>query len=512
MRSSYICIYTMMTFLLFSCKQEAFQKGEQNPADYSKLVRISELVSLYTKDNNEPFIKPLYIEATVNGVDNRSIHIQDGSGIAIRVFIDDASTFNVNDLVRIPVGGEILVVDNAHYALNASQDVISVGFGSSTPSSATLEDIVENIHNFTSKVVNIDELTFTEKEERADVVAYLIEQNIAPDLNFWVNIPLEWEYEMPMSISSVRGYVLYENGNIYINPRTQDEVQEVYVEPTMMEKLLLNSTLVKNVLQSTEEEIAPGVKMSEMSYINNVDLLTSSTVLEVDLNNPKVKLEPGSPNESPAPTYGVIQSLSVMASHKNNSYQGTNWRVLAAITGDIHDGQVPNLKVRGPIIWNGAIYKTDFYSATHGFLGLRKDGGTPIMGNKAEFDQINKNDLQHVVGGIALLRDGQPVPNLAGNRDPRAAIGYTLDNKVYLFVGNGRDLSVGNGYTRQEIAEFLKALGCEGGLYLMEGGASVGIVEDANSGDYHPFSRTHATNPNHNPPLASSWMVVTERD
>src|SRR5690606_34401932 len=129
-------------------------------------------------------------------------------------------------LVRIPVGGEILFVDNAHYALNASQDVISVGFGSSTPSSATLEDVVGNIHNFTSKVVNIGELTFTEKEERADLVAYLIEQNIAPDLNFWVNIPLEWGYEMPMSISSVSGYVQYENGNIYINPRTQDEIQE----------------------------------------------------------------------------------------------------------------------------------------------------------------------------------------------------------------------------------------------------------------------------------------------
>lgn len=510
MRGLYISIYTILGCLLFSCEQETFQKEEQNHADYTKLVRISDLIYLYNQDNNKPFVESLYIEATVNGVDNRSIHIQDGSDVAFRVFTDKATEFNPNDLVRVNVGGEVLIVDNAHYVLNTSQEVTGIGFGSSIPSPATLEGLAEDIRKFTSKVINIDELTFAEKVEREEIAAYLIAQEVAPELNFWVNIPLEWEYDMPMSISSVRGYVLYENGNIYINPRTQDEIQEVYVEPTMIEKLLNNSTLIRNVIQSTEEEIAPGVKMSAMSYINNsTGAIASCTVLEADLNNPKVRVEGGSPNDA-GPPYAALQNLTAMATHKNNHHEGTGWRVLAAITGDMHQGAAPSVVVRGPVVRYGSILATDFWDPAHYFFGIRKNEGTPIIGNRTEFEQI-KDDLEHAVGGVVLLQNGE-IPSLAGNSDARAAIGYANNNRVYLFVGNAREESVGNGYTRREIAELLKALGCEGGLYLMEGGASVGVIEDANSGAYNPFSRTHATNPDHNPPLASSWMIVTERD
>lgn len=500
----------MHAFLLFSCKQEGFQRSEQNSADYAKLVRISELVSLYELDNNKLFAAPLYIEATVNGVDNRSIHVQDGSDLAVRIFTNNASAFHVNDLLRVKVGGESLILDNAHYTLSTSSEITAIGFGSSSFSTVTLENLTTDIRKFTSKVVNINDIVFEKKEETEGATSYLIEQDIAPDLKFWVNIPLALAYDMPMSVSSARGFVVYESGNVYINVRTQDDIQEVYIEPTMIEKLLNNSTLIRNVVQSTENEIAPGVKMSAMSYINNsTGVLASCTVLEADLNNPKVRIEGGSPNEA-GPPYAALQNLSIMAKHKNDHYADTDWRVLAAITGDIHQASGSSSIVRGPVVRYGTVMSTDFWDPAHYFFGIRKDDGMPMIGNKITFDQT-KDNLEHVVGGIVLLENGE-IPSLAGNSDARAAIGYSNSNRVYLFVGNARDPSVGNGYTRKEIAELLKALGCEGGLYLMEGGASVGVVEDTDSGEYKPFSRTHATNPDHNPPLASSWMVVTERD
>ncbi|NGM66701.1 phosphodiester glycosidase family protein [Sphingobacterium sp. SGR-19] len=510
MKGLYISIYIIWGFLLFSCKQEGFQKSEQNPADYAKLVRISELVYLYELDNSKSFAEPSYMEATVNGVDNRSIHVQDGSDVAIRIFTNNASAFNVNDLVRVKVGGESLILDNAHYVLSTSSEIAAIGFGSGSFSTVTLENLTTDIHKFTSKVVNINDVVFKQKEETGEVTSYLINQDIAPDLKFWVNIPVALGYDMPMSISSARGFLVYESGNVYINVRTQDDIQEVYVEPTMIEKLLNNSTLIRNVVQSTEEEIAPGVKMGAMSYINNsTGVLASCTVLEADLNNPKVRVEGGSPNDV-GPPYTALQNLTVMATHKNNRYSSTDWRVLAAITGDIQQGAAPSFVVRGPVVRYGAVLSTDFWDPTHYFFGIKKNEGTPLIGNRTEFEQM-KDNLEHAVGGIVLLQNGE-IPSLAGNSDARAAIGYSANNKVYLFVGNGRHESVGNGYTRREIAELLKALGCEGGLYLMEGGASVGILEDTNSGSYKPFSRTHATNPDHNPPLASSWMIVTERD
>src|SRR5690606_36617725 len=261
MKVLYIKIYSILGVLLFSCKQESFQKEEQNPAGYDKLTRISELVYLHELDNSKPFAESLYLEATENGVDNRSIHVQDGSDMAVRIFTNNASAFNVNDFVRVKVGGEMLILDNTHYTLNISSEITAIGFGSGSFSTVTLESLTADLRKFTSKVVSINDLVFTKKEETDAVTSYLIAQDIAPDLKFWINIPLTLNYDMPMSVSSARGFLVYENGNVYINVRTQDDIQEIYVEPTMMEKLLNNSTLVRNIIQSTEDEIAPGVKM-----------------------------------------------------------------------------------------------------------------------------------------------------------------------------------------------------------------------------------------------------------
>ena len=71
-------------------------------------------------------------------------------------------------------------------------------------------------------------------------------------------------------------------------------------------------------------------------------------------------------------------------------------------------------------------------------------------------------------------------------------------------------LSVSNGYSPLEIAQLLKALGCDGALYLNGGGATVGVMEDEN-GQYAKFSQSHATNSTHNPGLAAAWMIVTKR-
>lgn len=505
MRTLYFFTYIMLGFLLFSCKQDSFQKEEQNLEDFTKLVPISDLVYLHGIDPNKEFADPLYIEAIVNGTDTRSIHVQDASALALRVFIANAHEFNPDDLVRINVGGEVLNVDNSHYILN-NPSIAVVGKSVGTAVSVSLEDLADEAGKFTSKLVSLSDLTFREKQLHERFAAYLIEQDVSSDINFWINVPEKLVYDMPMSISSATGFVTYENSNIYIHIRTQDDIREVYVEPTMMEKVLMNSNLVKNVLQSDEIEISSGVKKSEMSYINDVDLLTSCTVLEVDLNNPKVRLEPGSPNDA-GPPFNTLQNLTTMAGHRNTHYAGTSWRVLAAITGDIHQAGSPNV-VRGPFVKDGNILKTDFWDPTHGFLGLVKKGEGVVFGSRTEFEET-KESLLHAVGGVILLKNGEPL-NLPGNRDPRAAVGYTANGKVYLFVGNGRYTSVSNGFTRNEIANFLKALGCEGGLYLMEGGASVGIIENKN-GDYEVFSRTHATNISHNPPLASSWMVVTDR-
>src|SRR5690606_21375716 len=131
-------------------------------------------------------------------------------------------------------------------------------------------------------------------------------------------------------------------------------------------------------------------------------VLASCTVLEADLNNPKVRVEGGSPNEA-GPPYTALQNLTTMATHKNNRYTDTDWRVLAAITGDIQQGAAPSFVVRGPVVRYGNIMSTDFWDPAHYFFGIKKNEGTPVIGNRTTFEQM-KDNLEHAVGGILLLQ------------------------------------------------------------------------------------------------------------
>lgn len=514
MKTLYFITFAALVLLLSSCKQEAFQHEEQNPMEYSKQVSISDLVYLFQLDANKPFAQPLYIEATVNGVDLDAIHIQDNSDFALKVTVDNPQDYSIGSLARVLVGGGILRQDNLHYVISNPISVSTVGSGFSTSLSATIADLNSDIGKFTSKVVEVSDLQFTEIKDESHVLSYRIKQETPSAVNFWVTIPKVLNYDMPMAISSAKGYVSYENGNIYINVRSLDDVKEVYVEPTMIEKIINNSSLVTSVIQASEREIAPGVKMGEIAYMNNATpapLLVSCTIFEIDLNNPKVKLEPGNPNNA-APPYNSIQNLATMAGHKNDSYASTDWRVLAAITGDFYvtSSNPTTYILNGPLVVNGNILKSDFYGTSDQFFGILKNNAGFAIGGRNEFETV-KNNLEQAGGGRVILQNGQNVSNTAA-REPRSAVGYSTNNRVYLFVGNGRNLSVSNGFSPSEIADLLKALGCEGAVYGNGGGATLGVLEDPNSGTYNVFTVSHATNPNHNPGLASSWMIVTERD
>src|SRR5690606_12692318 len=157
-----------------------------------------------------------------------------------------------------------------------------------------------------------------------------------------------------------------------------------------------------------------------------------------------------------------------MASHKNNNYANTGWRVLAAMTGDFYNANIP-YTLNGPFVRNGVILKSDFTSTSDQFFGVLKNREGFVVGGRVDFDLV-KNNLEHAVGGRVILRNGNIV-EVNAIREPRPAIGYTKNNKVYMFIGNGRLLSVSNGFTPVELSHLMKSLGCEGAVYLNGGGA-----------------------------------------
>ncbi|WP_022829434.1 phosphodiester glycosidase family protein [Sphingobacterium paucimobilis] len=499
-------ILIVMLWTLGSCSKYEFVRSGQNPEPFTKALAIEDLVYLKEKSEKESFPVGLYIEATVCGIFGDMLYLSDNSAYALHGQVDDLSTLKVGDLVRISVGENSLNTGGQSYRLQNEISAEYVGTGLIAQTMASLSDVLADPMSYSSKRVGIESLEgITLKEDKDNGRYYSFESGGKQALLF---VPNALNYEAPETLVSIFGFLRFDQGTAVFHINEVADMKEVYVEPMMIEKIMNNSTLVKALLQNSEVELTAGVKFAQFSYTNSSNLLTSASVFEVDLSNPNVKIEPGTPNNG-VPPITVLQPLATMAQHKNAYYQDS-WRVLAAISGDFYVSNTnPTTYIlNGPMVRNGEILKSDFIGTTDNFLGVLKDGEGFVVGGRQEFNTI-KDRLDQAVGGRIILKDGNIV-EIPAIREPRPAIGFTKNNKVYLFVGNGRMLSVSNGYSPLEIAELMKALGCDGAVYMNGGGATVGVRE-TEGGVYEKFSQSHATNATHNPSLASAWMIVTKR-
>jgi len=95
-------------------------------------------------------------------------------------------------------------------------------------------------------------------------------------------------------------------------------------------------------------------------------------------------------------------------------------------------------------------------------------GGGPVLIRDGEIRNTFREELFDGTGGI-----------LCDSRQPRTAIGATADNRMMLFVCEGRNMTEGvPGLTSAEVAEVLKALGCTEALNLDGGGSSCLLVNN----------------------------------
>ena len=92
-------------------------------------------------------------------------------------------------------------------------------------------------------------------------------------------------------------------------------------------------------------------------------------------------------------------------------------------------------------------------------------GGGPVLINASEIVNTWEEELFEV-GGV------EP-----DSSHPRTAIGVTADNKMIMFVCEGRNMTEGvKGFTTGEVAEIMKELGCVEAINLDGGGSSCMLV------------------------------------
>lgn len=88
-----------------------------------------------------------------------------------------------------------------------------------------------------------------------------------------------------------------------------------------------------------------------------------------------------------------------------------------------------------------------------------------------------------IAGNIRLIENGAIRPRPGGNTTyPQTAVGLAADNRLILFVSDGRQPGFSEGMTYQELALILKEFGAVDAIAFDGGGSATMVMEDAETG------------------------------
>lgn len=498
---NYLIILCLVSLL--GCTKQEFTKRAQNDASFTKKVSIEDVKSLY--ENEATMLSDvLYIEGVVIGLEDNFYYLQDKTGSGIKLNGPKDKTLEVGQVNKVKVGGGTLFKDEGMFVMKESSEIDLISHGNALSTTRTIEELHSSFAELQSSLISINEVEIERIEEVAS--GTIVELN---DQSGKIRSLLTHsaEFIVPEAAAALTGVLTKSEGQLFLTLRDENDIKKVVDPPTLFEQIMFNSELMKTVVYNTEEQLSAGVKLIQAQYTNSDDLLTAFTLFEVDLNTEGTSLEVGLANNGNVIT--ARHSLVNMARTKDAALAASGWQVLGGITGDFSTGApVAPQKAHEPfgaVIKNGQELRSKFYDGRE-FFGLRKDG-TAIIGNEVLYSEI-KDELKEVLGGRLILKEGEIV-NKVPARAPRPAIGYTDDNKVYLFVGDGDQPEWSNGYNTEEIAKLLKAVGVSNAVYLQGGNYAMGVGRDLNT---NIISNVTRPSWNHDAWMSSSWIITAKKE
>lgn len=286
------------------------------------------------------------------------------------------------------------------------------------------------------------------------------------------------------------------------------QVEDVYHIPvSRVAKAVLSAGEVNRIYTDTTFVIAPGVEETDVHFQVMSGWIVRTYIIEVDLRTPGLQLSVCTPNNA-STYYQAKQTLTDMA----GVYDQSGSRVVAMINGDYWD--TGSLIPRGPIHHNGIIINEVFnYSDRVPQQALSYIAVTDKGRMEIDFKDsypANQNRYKECTGaGVVLLKDGV-APKIADTwtaRDPRTAIGYTEDDKVYMLVADGRQDFLSYGLTYAEMSSIFAGLGCTSAAVLDGGGSAQMLIK-------HPVARTwqirNSPSDGAERAVFNGWMVTVD--
>ncbi len=287
--------------------------------------------------------------------------------------------------------------------------------------------------------------------------------------------------KLHISAAPALGAYLYaksenKNSTDYATVTGVSAVPPTYVPPvanteSLAQKIKDNTSLIASITNESIVNNHPGVKEVYINYVNPAGENMALYIIDADLSDPKLSIEVGTKDDEPVAI--GIQRVMAMVPFKNaNSFQK---QVVAGINGDYFTlaTGVPT----GPLIKDGIKVKESLGNNYYYFAQL--DNKTYSIGSNAEFNRLIPRMQETIGGKYLLIKDGvvQTVTDNAIN--PRTSIGLVNERRAILLVADGRRThSVG--YTLQELAQAMKALGATNAINLDGGGSTTFVVREAN--------------------------------
>ena len=234
--------------------------------------------------------------------------------------------------------------------------------------------------------------------------------------------------------------------------------------------------------------IAPDI--SESVIITNNDAGNSQTVanvMQVNPNEGRAKIVAGYGNRNPKELGWTLKTTTEQA-HVYERETGLN--VVGGVNAswfNINTGE-PS----GYLVMNGVVHHDN---SSRAFLAAFDDGSVNVFREgttlaQAEASQSEKQGktvqiVEAVDALVAMVWDGKVVVSQSGNSGyyPRTSVGVKADGTVVLLQADGTMAPRSVGYTAEEEARMMVALGCVAAIQLDEGGSSTYLSQREGESD-----------------------------
>ncbi|PLT29154.1 phosphodiester glycosidase family protein [Peribacillus deserti] len=260
----------------------------------------------------------------------------------------------------------------------------------------------------------------------------------------------------------------------------------------------LRSPIIQTPINQYQADLAPGVMEKHYSFEGKEGKKIESFVVEVDMQNPSLSIEAGTPNDETAFGLQPVRGQASAAS-------GDNHTVVAAVNADFYN--MATGEPSGYVYKNGQAVKSKSL-ASQEFFGIKKSGEA-VIGTPAEFEGI-KDEIQEALGGNAILvKKGQiyETPQTGADKEPRTAVGIKEDGDVFFVVIDGRQEPYSAGISMPDLAQLMIDLGAESALNLDGGGSSTFATRELGGDklevDNLPSDRMERS-------VANSWLIVSK--